>query len=46
MSTACLSTWVEQATVNAGGMLTLFYDDDLSSKSLRVYSGKTLIYSE
>lgn len=37
---------VEQATVNAGGMLTLSYDDDLSSKSLRVYSGKTLVYSE
>lgn len=37
---------VEQATVNAGGMLTLFYDDNLSSKSLRVYSGKTLVYSE
>lgn len=37
---------VEQATVNAGGMLTLFYDDDLSSKSLRVYSDKTLVYSE
>lgn len=37
---------VEQATVNAGEMLTLFYDDNLSSKSLRVYSGKTLVYSE
>lgn len=37
---------VEQATVNAGEMLTLFYNEELSNKLLRVYSGTTLVYSE
>lgn len=37
---------VEQENVNVGEILNLIYDNEHSSKSLRVYSGNTLVYSE
>ncbi|WP_218129495.1 hypothetical protein [Segatella bryantii] len=37
---------VEQENVNVGEILNLIYDNEHSSKSLRVYSSNTLVYSE